>query len=71
MAKRPNLSKVELLFKEGRSFKLSREQYIEKTGADIPQEKSYTENKSAIAKMAKNYNFSTEVIPEILIFTKK
>ena len=49
MPKRPDMSRIEKLFLAGNSFYLSRQQYISYTGADIPQNKSYTQAKSAIA----------------------
>lgn len=37
---------------------------------DIPQSKSYTENKSAVAKRANDYNYRLKVKSEIIEFTK-
>ncbi|MBR1624334.1 MAG: hypothetical protein IJ676_01185 [Clostridia bacterium] len=70
MPKRPDMSRIEKLFLAGNSFYLSRQQYISYTGADIPQNKSYTQAKSAIAKKAQEYGYSIEVIPEKLVFRK-
>lgn len=70
MSKHPDLSKIEKMFLEGNNFHLSRQQYINYTGIDIPQNKSYTQTKSAIAKKAQEYGYYVEVIPEKLIFRK-
>ncbi len=68
MAK-PKLEKIVDMFQLGENFSITREQYIYLTGADIPQSKSYTESKSAIAKKANSFGFKIEVIPELLKFT--
>ena len=70
MARKPNLSTIEEMFKKGKDFKLTRQAYIQKTGADIPQRKRYTEKDSAIAKMAQKYGYVVEVIPEVLCLIK-
>ena len=71
MAQKPNLSTIIERLSTGNDFQLTRQQYISETGADIPQNKTYTKTKSAVAQMAKLYDYSIEVIPEILIFKKK
>ena len=39
-------------------------------GVDIPQDKYYTEHKSAVSKRAKEYGYRVKVIPEVLQFEK-
>ena len=68
--KKPKLEKIEELLKQGKNFSLTRERYISLTGMDIPQSKSYTENKSAVAKRANDYNYRLKVKSEIIEFTK-
>ena len=70
MAK-PKLEKIENKLKKGENFSLSRNQYFALTGTDIPQSKYYTEKNSAIAKKAKIYGYTINVIPEILEFKKE
>ncbi len=70
MGKRPNLSGMKKYFVKGNDFCINRDQYIKITGIDIPQGKSYTENKSAVAKMADQYGYKVKVIPEKLEFIK-
>lgn len=69
--KKPKLDKITDLFKSGQDFELSRSEYIKLTGADIPQSKSYTEKRSAVAKRANEYGYSLEIVPEIIAFKKK
>lgn len=71
MSKKPNTNKIKKILQRGVNFKLSREEYIKLTGADIPQNKNYTERKSAVAKLADEYGFRIIVIPEQLMFEKK
>lgn len=70
MSKRPKLETIVLQFEKGEDFVLSRQEYITKTGADIPQNISYTKKKSAIAKKAYQYGYDIDVVPEKLIFKK-
>ena len=68
--RRPKLDKIKGKLLLGNDFVLSREQYIKLTGTDIPQSKSYTENKSAVAKISKEYGYVITVVPEKLVFCK-
>ncbi|MGO4972683.1 hypothetical protein ACTQ56_12030 [[Clostridium] aminophilum] len=68
--KKPNLIEVDKLLERGKNFELTRENYLKMTGADIPQDKNYTKKRSAVAKHARNYGFTIEVIPEKLVFHK-
>lgn len=70
MASRPKLVEIEKMFEKGKEFTLSREMYIKLTGCDIPQDKNYTKNRSAIANRAKSYGFRIDVVPEQLVFKK-
>ena len=54
----------------GEDFTLSRPEYLKLTGVDIPQDKSYTEKRSAVAKRAKECGYVLEVIPEQLVFKR-
>lgn len=67
---RPNLEKIERLFEKNEGFSLTVDQYKQKTGTDFPKEKYYAENRSAIAKKAKEYGFEVLVIPHHIEFRK-
>ena len=71
MSKRPNLDNIKLMFEEGENFSLNRSKYINLTGVDIPQNKSYTEKRSAVARCADEYGYYVVVVPEVLEFRKK
>lgn len=68
---KPKFDKIIEMLSKGENFSLSRAQYIKYTGTDLPQCKSYTEKKSAVAKRAKAYNYKIEVIPEQINFIKQ
>ena len=68
---KPKYDRIISKFEAGENFTLTRQQYLNYTGADIPQSKSYTENKSGIAKKAQKYGYKITVVPEKLIFEKK
>ncbi len=70
MSRKPILTGFEDKFASGKDFSITRSEYIRLTGADIPQDKSYTCKKSAIAKMATGHGYHIEVIPETLKFKK-
>ena len=53
MPRKPNLLSIEPLFKKGNDFKLTRQEYIKKTGIDIPQDKNYTEKRSTATNIKK------------------
>ena len=69
--RKPNLDLVIKMFEKGKTFRITRAEYIKLTGADIPQQKSYTEKRSAVAKRAHDFGYDVEVIPEVLIFNKR
>ena len=71
MSKRPVLDGIKKRMTKGKDFQLTRTQYIQSTGIDIPQDKSYTEKRSAIAKVANENGYEVEVIEEIIKFRKK
>ena len=71
MGKRPKLDKIILKMERGNDFVLSRNQYLNLTGVDTPQDKSYTERRSAVAKCAEKHGYYITVIPERLEFKKK
>ena len=68
--KHPKLEKIIELLENGEDFSLTRMQYTDFTGIDIPQSKYYTEKKSAVSKKALDYGFEIVVIPEVLKFIK-
>ena len=70
MAKRPDFSRIKKTMQAGEDFSLTRAQYASSTGASLPKEKYYTENKSAIARCAEANGFRVEVVPEIIRFIK-
>ncbi len=71
MGKRPKLEGILRRMKKGLDFELTRSMYIKLTGVDIPQDKSYTERKSAIAKLAETEGYEVIVIQEKLLFRRK
>lgn len=70
MGRKPDLKKIIASFEKGKDFTLTRQQYINSTGIDIPQNASYIKKSSAVAKKAMEYGYKIDVIPEKLIFTK-
>ena len=70
MAGRPKLDKIVERMERGKDFTITRPEYIAITGIDLPQDKSYTEKRSAVAKRAKECGYAIEVIPEKLVFRK-
>lgn len=71
MGKRPDLDKIISKMEKGNNFRLTRGQYLDLTGADIPQSRSYTEKRSAVARCAEKYGYCVAVVPEVLEFRKK
>lgn len=71
MSNRPELNGIKKRMDKGKDFQLTRTQYIQLTGIDIPQDKSYTERRSAVAKAADEKGYTVEVIEERIIFKKK
>lgn len=70
MSKKPKFDEIDTLLNEGRNFELTDNQYYTKTGAHIPLNKSYTQNKSAVAKLAKKYGYLIKMEPAKLYFVK-
>ena len=70
MSRRPNLDSIVKRLDEGKDFFITRVDYIKETGVDIPQDRRYTENRSAIAKKAHERGYSIKVVPEVLCFEK-
>ena len=70
MSTRPNLIQIEKRMQNGKNFTLTRADYIKLTGVDIPQDKYYTERRSAVARRARDNGYVIEVIPEKLVFKK-
>ena len=68
--KKPKMDAVVEKLKTGANFSINRSEYISMTGVDIPQSKSYTEKKSALAKKANEYGYIITVIPEVIQFIK-
>ena len=71
MSRHPKLEGIKKRLAKGKDFQMTRTQYIQSTGIDIPQDKSYTERRSAIAKVANENGYEVEVIEEIIKFRKK
>ena len=67
---RPHLGKIEEKLEKGKGFELSNQQYKNLTETDFPKSKYYAEKKSAVAKLAQQYGFQIEVIPQRIIFKK-
>lgn len=70
MAKKPNLTELKNLFKQNKDFELTDAQYEKKTGTSLPKDKYYIKAKSALSKIAKEYNYNIEVIEKRVIFKK-
>lgn len=68
MAK-PNLSNFEMLFKSGENFSITEEQYLKESGLRFPKQ-PYLQKDSALARMAKAYDYEIEV-ENIIVFCKK
>ena len=68
--KKPRLDEIEKQLERGKGFELTSEQYKNLTEADFPKSKSYAENRSAVAKLAKQYGFQVRVIPLRIVFEK-
>ncbi len=64
MGRKPDLYTIVERMNRGEEFVLDRKEYIAITGIDLPQDKNYTEKRSAIAKKAKEYGYYVEVISE-------
>lgn len=62
MATKPKLDLIEKLLQNGKDFSLTDESYNKKTGAWLPRNKSYTEKKSALANLCKEYGFKVVVV---------
>lgn len=71
MPRHPKLEEIIKRMLKGNDFQLTRTQYIQSTGVDIPQVKSYTEKRSAVAKAADENGYVVEVIEEVIRFRKK
>lgn len=70
MSKNPDLTEIEKQMEKGETFELTTEQYLLSTGINLPQNKSYTENRSAVAKVARVHGFRIRV-EEKIIFIKE
>ena len=67
---RPKMDKMAILLKKGEEFTINSLEYKRLTGAEIPKNKYYTENNSAVARKAMDYGYKITVIPEQLVFSK-
>lgn len=70
MSKKPKLDKIEERLKQNKNFEITRDNYVSLTGTDTPQNKNYTEKRSAVSKIAAKYGYSVRVKTEILVFEK-
>lgn len=68
--KKPKLVQIIKLLENGKDFELTNEQYKKKTEADFPKNKYYAEKRSAVAKIAAEYDYRIEVIPQRILFVK-
>jgi len=67
---KPKLDIIKEKIMNGKDFELTRAQYYSLTGADIPQNKNYTEKRSAVAKLAREFEYEVIIIPERIQFKK-
>lgn len=68
--KKPNLDILKKMMEKGESFELTDQEYKKKTTADFPKNKYYAENRSAIARAAKEYGYQIQIIPRRIQFNK-
>ena len=61
MSNKLDLSKIIPLFESNQDFSITEKQYLKDTGRNLPKDTSYLKNRSALSKVAKNYNYSIEV----------
>lgn len=69
MAK-PSFEKIIPLLEAKKNFSLTEKQYEESTGARLPKENHYLQNKSALSRIAKEYGFEVEVQERIVSLRK-
>lgn len=68
--KHPNLDKIEDILSKGKDFDLTDEEYYQLTGVHIPKNKWYTENNSAVARIANEHKFEITVVIRKIEFRK-
>ena len=71
MGRGPDFAKLERTMEAREDFSLTRSQYRDSTGRNLPKEKWYIENRSAVAFCAREYGFRVEVVPETIRFVKE
>lgn len=71
MGKKPKLEELNYLFDKGEDFELTDTQYEIKTGVALPKEVWYLENRSALAKRAKEKNYTLEIINKKTVVLRK
>lgn len=62
MATRTKLKKLDHLFNKGSTFQLTNSQYEKLIGENLPKEKWYLENRSAVATVAKEHGYQLKMI---------
>lgn len=68
---KPNLTEIERRLTYGDNFSLTDAQYQKRTGLALPKRKSYLENDSAVAKLAKSQGYSIKVQEKKIFFIKE
>ena len=71
MSKRQNLQNLQSLFEANANFSLTETQYVQKTGANLPQNSRYIEKDSALSKFAKKYGFIITVKERTVLCEKR
>lgn len=71
MAGKPNLAGIEEMMQSNMDFSMTLTQYECSTGIPLPKEKSYTEQRSAVARCAKRNGFRVKVVPTTIQFIKE
>ncbi|MBR6386458.1 MAG: hypothetical protein IKS03_10125 [Ruminococcus sp.] len=68
----PNLKPIEEQLRTGAEFTLTEEQYLNQTGSTMPKSNSYIKNRSAVAKLAKRYNYKIVIteVPKVVEYEK-
>lgn len=70
MGKRPKLENLELYFEKGKPFSLTDAQYEARTGLELPKDKYYLLNNSALAKNCKEKGWKIRLQEKIVFFEK-
>lgn len=71
MSKNPNLSNLLPLFEADSNFTLTETEYKKMTGANLPQNTKYIEEKSALSKYAEKLGYKVTVKERTVLLERK